>query len=223
MKFNCLLFKSTKNKHLNIYYKNQNGQDASQIENNQQQANLINNSGKSQTLTAAEAAKIQAMTPVPQERNKFIEELCQMFFDIFSDYWKLGSMCLSNMNMPVVPQKSRSSGKGQTAVAVVGGNAADSAKTFDDFYTLVSEILTTFSDIVRAAFIPHTFRQGDGEGESTNDDKMVSGRALFQAWPIKHDEKIISQILPHCLRVCRWVWNYFDIIDMIEFVRSLNY
>ena len=143
------------------------------------------------------------MTPVPQERNKFIEELCQMFFDIFSDYWKLGSMCLSNMNMSVVPQKSRSSGKGQTTVAVVGGSAANSTKTFDDFYSLVSEILTTFSDIVRAAFIPHTFRQADGEGESSNDDKMVSGRALFQAWPIKHDEKIISQILPHCLRVCR--------------------
>lgn len=129
------------------------------------------------------------MTPVPQERNKFIEELCQMFFDIFSDYWKLGSMCLSSTNSSnTIPSKQRGS-KSNTNTVV---------KTYDDFYALVNEILTTFSDIVRAAFIPHTFKQLDVKEESSS-----SAKNLFHPWPIKHEEKIISQILPHCLRVCR--------------------
>lgn len=149
---------------------------------------MKSNNDKNTTLTPAEAAKIQSMTPIPQERNKFIEELCQMFFDIFSDYWKLGSMCLGNTNLTsALPNKPRGSKTNSTPV-----------KTFDDFYALVHEILITFCDIVRAAFIPHTFKQGD-----TKDEPSSLSKNLFHPWPIKHEEKIISQILPHCLRVCR--------------------
>lgn len=126
------------------------------------------------------------MTPIPQERNKFIEELCQIFFDVFSDYWRLGTMYFSNMlTLPNVDNLKSNKLHKQLM------------HTPDEFYTLVSDILVTFSDIVRAAFIPHTFKSngnGGGNGSQAN---------LFLPWPIKHDEKIISQILPHCLRVCR--------------------
>lgn len=128
-----------------------------------------------------EASKIQAMTQVPHERNKFIEELCEMFFDIFTDYWKLGSMYLNNLQTSASNNK-KSAQKRDT-------------HTSDDYYALVSEILTTFSNIVRAAFIPHTFNQ------QANNDKINNN--LLLAWPIQHDAQIISQILPHCLRVCR--------------------
>jgi hypothetical protein len=66
----------------------------------------------------------------------------------------------------------------------------------DDVYALVGELLGTFTNIVRAAFIPHTFK----EKQASEEDKAKS---LFLPWPIQHDAKIISQILPHCLRVCR--------------------
>lgn len=149
-------------------------------------------------LTIGEAAKIQAMTLIPQERNKFIEELCQLFFDIFSDYWKLGSMFLSSSNLVnPIPGKQRS----KTSSNVV-------VKTYDDFYALVNQILTTFCDIVRAAFIPHTFKQTAED----KDENSSSNNNLFHPWPIKHEEKIISQILPHCLRVCRLEF-FFLIFD----------
>lgn len=134
-------------------------------------------SGTSQQQESGDAAKIQAMTSLPHERNRFIEELCEMFFDIFTDYWRLGTMYLNNM---LTSSKEVSSQKVYTA---------------EDFYSLVGEILHTFTNIIRAAFIPHTFKQ-----QSVDGDKAKS---LLTAWPIKHDAKIISQILPHCLRVCR--------------------
>ena len=123
--------------------------------------------------------KIQAMTPIPHERNKFIEELCAKFFDIFSDYWRLGLMFCNNQ--------------------LSSGEKTKSANhSADEFYALVADILKTFSDIVRAAFIPHTFKQVNSSNEAEK-----STKSLLLAWPIKHDAKIISQILPHCLRVCR--------------------
>jgi hypothetical protein len=138
------------------------------------------------TQALVEAAKIQAMTPLPQERNKFIEELCELFFDIFTDYWRLGSMYLNNLlTLPTNNRKPTKQVKKHTP---------------DDFYALVSEILTTFSNIVRAAFIPHTFKQAN-ESSSPADKSNLKNLSL--AWPIQHDAKIISQILPHCLRVCR--------------------
>lgn len=143
-------------------------------------------------LSAAEAAKIQAMTPIPHERNKFIEELCQMFFDIFTDYWRLGSMYLSNF---LTLQVNTNSSKKATKMS--------SNQTPEDFYKLVGEILETFCNIVRAAFIPHTFEQSAALGEKLSTDKNANSKNLLLPWPIQHDAKIISQILPHCLKVCR--------------------
>lgn len=162
------------------------------------------NNEKNAILSAAEAAKIQAMTPIPKERNKFIEELCQMFFDIFSDYWRLGTICLSSA--ATVPQKKSSKHE---------------VKTFDDFYTLIGEILITFSDIVRAAFIPHTFKPDANEATTTATEKS-NVKSLFHPWPIKHDEKIISQILPHCLRVCRSVLNEDELLQFYHNFNLLN-
>ena len=71
--------------------------------------------------------------------------------------------------------------------------------TSDEYYALVADILKTFSNIVRAAFIPQTFKQ-----QSIDEDSEKSTKSLITPWPIQHDAKIISQILPHCLRVCRY-------------------
>lgn len=137
-----------------------------------------------------ESIKIQAMSTIPHERNKFIEELCEMFFDIFTDYWRLGTMYINNMlNLPMNDNKK--------SISTKSNQMQHSA---DDFYALVAEILKTFSDIVRAAFIPHTFKQPNS---TSNSDSDKNTKSLLLAWPIKHDAKIISQILPHCLRVCR--------------------
>jgi hypothetical protein len=162
------------------------------------------NSTNTMTMSASEAAaKIHAMTTVPHERNKFIEELCQMFFDIFSDYWRLSTMYLNNM-LTLPEQNTSTTPKGKT------GGSGGGSDTFalmkhspDDVYVLVSEILQTFTNIVRAAFIPHTFnskKQQKGSDESEDKNKN-----LFTPWPITHDRHIISQILPHCLRVCRYL------------------
>lgn len=136
----------------------------------------------------SDATKIQAMTALPHERNKFIEELCQMFFDIFSDYWRLGAMYMNNM---------LTFNANQTKKQPV---AQEKQHTSDDYYALVAEILNTFSNIIRAAFIPHTFKQ---QNITVDSNSEKSGKSLIMSWPIKHDAKIISQILPHCLRVCR--------------------
>lgn len=77
-------------------------------------------------------------------------------------------------------------------------NATSKIHTSDDYYALVADILKTFSNIVRAAFIPQTFKQ-----ENIDEDSEKATKSLITPWPIKHDAKIISQILPHCLRVCR--------------------
>ncbi len=135
------------------------------------------------TNNNSEAAKVQAMTLLPHERNKFIEELCEMFYDIFTDYWRLGLMYLNNL---LEPNKSNSK------------ESKNKVHSGEDFYALVAEIMTTFTNIIRAAFIPHTFQQN--ENVEAGSDKAKS---LLNSWPIKHDAKIISQILPHCLRVCR--------------------
>jgi hypothetical protein len=84
-------------------------------------------------------------------------------------------------------------------------------KTPDEFYSLVGTILITFSDIVRAAFIPHTFETtttttanaDDAANDDNNTNSGSSNKNLFLPWPIQHVAKIISQILPHCLRSCR--------------------
>ena len=140
------------------------------------------------------------MTPVPQERNKFIEVLCQNLFDFFTDFWRLGSMYLSNaltVNSADLAGLSAHKLKANRELAAIVGEMTR-RKTHDEFYVLVGSILTTFNDIVRAAFIPHTFQQADKEKTAAN-----TASNLFLPWPIQHDAKIISQILPHCLRVCR--------------------
>lgn len=106
-----------------------------------------------------------------------------MFFDIFSDYWRLGQMYLNN--------SLKFNGNRKTKIK---------EHTSDEFYTLVAEILSTFSNIIRAAFIPHTFKQQNIAVDSSSEK---TSKSLIMSWPIKHDAKIISQILPHCLRVCR--------------------
>ena len=158
--------------------------------------------------------QIQAMTTVPHERNKFIEELCQMFFDLFTDYWRLGSMYLTgvltiNSTDLTLNLKNLKANNGGGLTQLV--KEITRKKTTDEFYSLVGTILNTFSDIVRAAFIPHTFDANkDKEAENKEDDATShvntnnSGKNLFLPWPIQHDAKIISQILPHCLRSCRY-------------------
>lgn len=142
----------------------------------------------------SEASKIQAMSALPHERNKFIEEMCQMFFDIFSDYWRLGSMYMNN-SLTNSSQKKK--------------------HTSDDYYALVAEILSTFTNIIRAAFIPHTFKQQNITVKAGAEN--AGGKSLIMSWPIKHDAKIISQILPHCLRVCRLVALTIDVIEVLLF------
>lgn len=150
-------------------------------------SNQLHPNMSSTILTAAEAAKIQAMTPIPHERNKFIEELCQRFFDVFTDYWRLGSMHMNNLFVVANPSKKNSK--------------LQKMHTPEEFYKLVGEILDTFCNIIRAAFIPHTFEQSTEK--NSGDEKMSSNTNLLLPWPIQHDAKIISQILPHCLKVCR--------------------
>ena len=165
-----------------------------------------------QTSSSSSSNKIQAMTQVPHERNKFIEELCQTFFDLFTDYWRLGTMYLNNL-LTISRTDITAELKSNNSLSLLVKEITRK-KTPDDFYGLVGNILTTFSDIVRAAFIPHTFSQ-DKEKDSAQSDAdtsssssantSTSARTLFMPWPIQHDAKIISQILPHCLRSCRLV------------------
>ena len=152
-------------------------------------SNTCKTQDNQQVGSGMDAAKtVQAMTTVPHERNKFIEELCQMFFDIFTDYWRLGTMYLNNLlTLPTTNAKKKT--------------LSENKHTSDEYYALVAEILNTFSDIVRGAFIPHTFSQTKEQKQS--DDKMDANKSLLLPWPIQHDAQIISQILPHCLRVCR--------------------
>jgi len=93
-------------------------------------------------------------------------------------------------------------------------NMSGKMPTSDDFYALVADILTTFTNIIRAAFIPHTFKQKN-MSESGGSEKAESGKSLIMSWPIKHDAKIISQILPHCLRICRSVGTIFQILKFL--------
>jgi hypothetical protein len=150
--------------------------------NNSSESNNPADQTSVQKSNGSEATKVQLMTSLPHERNKFIEELCEMFFDIFTDYWRLGTMYLNNMltnnkDLDTKSKKQKMHGS-------------------EEFYELVSEILVTFTNIIRGAFIPHTFKQQQNiDSEKT--------KSLLTPWPIQHDAKIISQILPHCLRVCR--------------------
>ena len=154
--------------------------------------------------------QIQAMTTVPHERNKFIEELCQMFFDLFTDYWRLGNMYLQGrLTIKATDLTLNLKSSHQLALLV---KEITRKKTPDEFYSLVGTILNTFSDIVRAAFIPHIFETttttnaGDAAVASNDDNNTKSGSSninLFLPLPVQHVAKIISQILPHCLRSCR--------------------
>lgn len=134
------------------------------------------------------------MSQLPHERNKFIEELCEMFYDIFTDYWRLGTMYLNNLL--TLPNESEKKSK------LFKPNANVELHSSDEFYALVGEILTTFSNIVRAAFISHTLNQATTSSSEQN-QLTPAHKNLLLAWPIQHDAKIISQILPHCLRICR--------------------
>ena len=163
------------------------------------------------------------MTTVPQERNKFIEELCQTFFDLFTDYWRLGNMYLNSMltiNRTDITIDAKAMGKEKSNFAILVPLIKEITrkKTPDEFFSLVGGILNTFSDIVRAAFIPHTFDKekdkdkekdestaNTGGGDSVSSQKSITARTLFVPWPVQHDAKIISQILPHCLRSCRFI------------------
>ena len=109
----------------------------------------------------------------PHERNKFIEALCEKILDLVTDYWRLGTMYLQGN---LIPPRIK-------------------LHSVDEFQSLVKEILTTFSNIVRVAFIPQSMAK-----LSKQDEKY---KQLFTNWPDIKDEKIKSQILPHCVRVCR--------------------
>jgi hypothetical protein len=175
---------------VSLALKQSNSDESSSSNKANSNSNNNNQNNKNNKLMSVEASKIQAMTPVPHERNKFIEELCEMFFDIFSDYWRLGTMFLNNL-LTVNNSKQKNTSKNSDSLST----SSAKVHTSENYYELVAEILSTFSDIIRAAFIPHTFNnQTDSTTEKTN---------LLLPWPIQHDAKIISQILPHCLRVCR--------------------
>ncbi len=127
-----------------------------------------------------------------------------MFFDIFSDYWRLGQMFLSNaLNFNANESKQQQQQSKQQKKPMT-----EKAHTSDDYYALVAEILNTFTNIIRAAFIPHTFKQNIAG--VTGGSEKASAKSLIMSWPIKHDAKIISQILPHCLRICRLVKLIFN-------------
>ncbi len=137
------------------------------------------------------------MTTVPHERNKFIEELCQMVFDIFSDYWRLSTMYLNNVL--TIPTNTKNQQPEHSS---------------EEVYALGGELLTTFTNIVRAAFIPHTFK----ENQKQSADEEAKSKSLFLPWPIQHDAKIISQILPHCLRVCRYSIYFVSSVKKLYFL-----
>lgn len=131
----------------------------------------------------------------PHERNKFIEELCEMILDLFTDYWRLGNIYLQRLLVPKINDNKIMPSKNKTILQPIDITNNFKLHSTDEFYYLVKEILITFSNIVRAAFIPHTTKQF-----STTDEKY---KQLLIQWPVEHDAKITSQILPHCLRVCR--------------------
>ncbi len=144
---------------------------------------LVNGATVSQTATTATGSK--SLPIQPHERNKFIEELCEMILDLFTDYWRLGNMYTQGHLLPKTDDEGKSSKKIKNL----------KAPSVEEFHNLVREILTTFSNIVRVAFIPQTM-----EKLLSQDEKY---KQLFTQWPVQHDAKITSQILPHCLRVCR--------------------
>lgn len=178
------------------------------------------NRSMSGKMSASEAARVvKAMTTVPHERNKFIEELCQLFFDHFSDYWRLSVMYMSNaLSLPTTGVRS-ARGERASQSSLVKQHSSD------EVYALVSEILTTFTNIVRGAFIPHTFKKE--QKEDTSSSTAGGGKSLFQSWPTQHDAKIISQILPHCLRICRMCALQIHSLDiplpLFENIQSLVY
>jgi hypothetical protein len=120
----------------------------------------------------------------PHERNKFIEDLCEMFLDIFTDYWNLSKMYSQGLLLP----NFEDSGSISNEKSKIKLHRSDEVQRF------IEEILDTFCNIVRDAFIP--------------DDKIqqlsvsVDDKSLLK-WP-KTDEKKATQILTHCLRVCRF-------------------
>lgn len=123
----------------------------------------------------------------PHERNKFIEELCEIFYDIFSDFWKLGQMYLQKTLIPKIYQQEHHA-----------SHLKFKLHSSQDFYSQVKEVLTTFANIIRTAFIPTTITELKN---STPDENL---KKVFTSWPVQHDNIILSRILPHCLRVCRF-------------------
>ena len=122
----------------------------------------------------------------PHERNKFIEELCEMVLDLFTDYWRIGNMYSQGY---LLPKRVDDEIKSKTSKQI-------KLHTLEEYHTLVKEILTTFSNIVRVAFIPQTLEKVLNQ----SDEKY---KQLFTQWPQQQDSKLKSQILPHCLRICR--------------------
>jgi len=122
----------------------------------------------------------------PHERNKFIEELCEIFYDMFSDFWKLGQMYLQRNLLPKYYQQDHHSTQMKFKL-----------QSREEFYYQVKEIFATFTNVIRTAFIPTTITELKN---STPDENL---KRVFTSWPVQHDNIILSRILPHCLRVCR--------------------
>jgi hypothetical protein len=141
---------------------------------------------------------------VHHERNKFIEELCQMFFDFFTDYWRLGSMNLQG-GLTINPTDLTLNLKSSQQLGLLVMEITRK-KTPDEFYSLVGTILNTFSDIVRAAFIPHTFETTTTTAIFQNKKVLMPAMLLMIIIVVVVVIKIyslpwsISQILSHCLR-----------------------
>ena len=138
--------------------------------------------------------QIQAMTTVPHKRNKFKEELSNVFRLVYGLLMRLGSMYLpgvltinsTDLTLNLKNLKANNGGRLTQLVKEITRK-----KTPDEFYSLVGTILNMFSDIVRVAFIPHTFDANKDKEIENKEDYSTShvntnnnGKNLFLPWPI---------------------------------------
>lgn len=122
----------------------------------------------------------------PHQRNKFIEEICEVFVEIFSDFWTLANMYIQRLLVPKM--------------------AKFNLKSMESVYGLVSEVLTTFSNIVRFAFIT----QQPNKNQTKNSEET---KKLFAIWPAS-DLKFSSQVLPHCLKYTRMCISQINSLEL---------
>jgi hypothetical protein len=169
---------------------------------------------ESNESTSKTNEKISNSSSSPHERSKFIKELCEMFYDMFADFWTLGSMYLNNkLTTTNSNNNDTTTTQDQTSTTVqIQGQTSRSNQTQlrlleqhrepEEFYELVDEIFKTFSNIVRAAMIPHIFIKNPAENAGDQTNETVINRNVLLKWP-EHDAKVFTEIFPHCLHFCR--------------------